>query len=133
MHFQNYLSNYQFYRDIRKPYIARLRWGKRDTDDNDLLNNYLRQLAFESILDDDNDKTVAELNEQKVQQQLQQQKQQQPFVSVPAYNLNEGDGGNRNVADLTDEQQQKRAPTNMRLRWGRSYNSNGAPPTSVCI
>lgn len=58
---QNDANNYDIYREIRKPFIGRLRWGKRD--DIDFYINLLRQWANNGAFDYD-DKLAAELDEQ---------------------------------------------------------------------
>lgn len=123
------MTNYDFYREIRKPHIARLRWGKRDDDEAAL--NYLHQLAFEEALDDDNviydDKSMFELVDEQKPRAIEQ-------------HVDDTDVNNKSVPDFSPgvataaavgNAEEKRAPTNLRLRWGRSYDPKVAPSVSV--
>lgn len=163
---QDYLSNYEFDRDIRKPHLARLRWGKR-SDDEDYLNNYWRQLEWESLLngDRDDDNAIDNIDDDKANAvaELDEQKLRSGGGSIGTFSgidrlggigsiggidriggASMSDGNNnamsKNMAELaaaaaaaSAASEQKRAPTNLRLRWGRSYNPDTAVLTSVSI
>lgn len=102
------------FREIRKPSIARLRWGKRA---DDFLANYLHRLAVDELEEELQDDANSPYTNDGTPDQTNQ------FIDR-SYNVED-----KNAAELTEEQ--KRAPA-ARLRWGRSFPSSTHQLTGVC-